>query len=85
MARMSKARAYPSPTLRRTERLAQVALQRTAAWGKAQPGDVASRKARAAWASLAQQPVLPAVLAVQVQGIAQRDLPVLDGVRQALR
>jgi uncharacterized membrane protein YccC len=76
---------FATPALRRTERLAQVALQRTVAWGKAQPGDVASRKARAAWASLAQQPVLPAVLAVQLLGIAQRDIPVLDGVRQALR
>ena len=73
-----------TPALRRTERLAELALHRTVAWGAEPPHEVARHKAQAAWQALAEQSSLPLVLAAQVQRIAQRDLVVLDAVRQAL-
>lgn len=80
-----KATILATPALRRTERLAEVALYRTVEWGKAAPSAALSSKAQAAWERLAQQPTLPAVLAAQLLRIAQRDIPELDAVRQALR
>lgn len=74
-----------TPALRRAERLAEVALHRTAQWGQAQPGGEAAEKVQAAWQALAQQACLPPVLSAQAQRIAQRDIAMLDGVRQALR
>lgn len=76
-----------TPALRRTERLAEVALRRTVEWGKAggSYSPAAGEKARAAWQALASQGTLPYALAVQLQCVAQRDLPLLDTVRQWLR
>lgn len=73
-----------TPALRRTERLAVLALHRLVQWGAGTPSVSASRNARAAWQALAQQSCLPAALAEQAQCLAQRDIPALDGVRYAL-
>lgn len=73
-----------TPALRRTERLAVVALHRLAQWGAGAPSARASRSACAAWQALAQQSCLPAALAAQAQCMAQRDIPALDAVRHAL-
>lgn len=73
-----------TPALRRTERLAVVALHRLAQWGEGAPSARASRNACAAWQALAQLSCLPAALAAQAQCMAQRDIPALDAVRHAL-
>lgn len=74
-----------TPALRRAERLAEVALHRTRVWGEAAPSASVSAKVQAAWLALGQQSALPAFLGGQALRIAQRDVPVLDSARQALR
>lgn len=76
-----------TPALRRAERWAQVALSRTAQWASAEADGQAQEhfKVQAAWQMLAQQTALPPQLSVQVQRVAQRDIPVLAAMRQALR
>ncbi len=73
-----------TPALRRTERMAVVALHRLVQWGEGAPSTKASRNACAAWQALAQQSCLPAALAAQALCMAQRDIPALDAVRHAL-
>ncbi|MBQ0131815.1 MAG: FUSC family protein [Comamonas sp.] len=74
-----------TPALRRTERMAEIALHRTRAWGAVDQPTSASAKVVAAWQALGQQSALPPFLAAQALHIAQRDVPVLDSARQALR
>ena len=77
-----------TPQLRRTERLAELVLRRTAQWGAApslEAQAAAGRKAAQAWQALAAQPGLPALLAAEAQRIAQRYLPALCAARQDLQ
>lgn len=73
-----------TPDLRRTERLAELALRRTAAWGESPAKPQACSKAQAAWQVLATQGALPSFLAGQALRVAQRDLLVLDEARSTL-
>lgn len=77
-----------TPQLRRTERLAELALRRTAQWGSAAsvPAQgAAGEHAARAWQALAAQPGLPPLLAAQAQRVAQRYLPALCTARQDLQ
>ena len=74
-----------TPALRRTERLAELALHRTCVWGEVDAPAQASTKLQAAWQALGAQSALPPFLAAQALRIAMRDVPVLDSARQALR
>lgn len=74
-----------TPLLRRAERLAELALRRTAQWGAATHAaaqDTAGRKAARAWQQLAVQPGLPPLLAAQAERVATRYLPDLCTARQ---
>lgn len=73
-----------TPALRRTERLAVQALQRTAAWGGAARNPRQQVRLQAAWRALSAQPGLPPALAAQALQVAQRDIPALEAVRQQL-
>ena len=73
-----------TPALRRTERMAEIALHRTRAWGAVDQPTSASAKVVAAWQALGAQSALPPWLAAQALHIAQRDVPVLDSARQML-
>lgn len=73
-----------TPALRRTERLAVQALQRTAAWGGVARDPRQQVRLQAAWRALSAQPGLPPALAAQALQVAQRDIPALEAVRQQL-
>lgn len=77
-----------TPQLRRTERLAELALRRTAQWGSAhslEAQDAAGRQAARAWQALADQLSLPALLAAETQRVAGRYLPELCAARRDLQ
>lgn len=73
-----------TPALRRTERRAVQALQRTAAWMGAARGPRQQAQLQAAWRALSAQAGLPPGLAAQALQVAQRDIPALEAVRQQL-
>ncbi len=77
-----------TPQARRSARLAELALRRTAQWGRAQDTaaqSLAAAQASNAWQTLAAQPGLPPLLAVQLQRVAQRYMPELRAVQQDLQ
>lgn len=72
-----------SAALRRTERLAELALRRTAQWSVEDAGHNGS-KVQDVWMALAQQGVLPVNLATDVQRAATEHWPVLERARSDL-